>query len=55
MYRRIGPGLVGHFGFDLVAAIFRSMSALSRIIYMFVGIAALYMIYYAVRSDEELT
>jgi uncharacterized protein len=55
MYRMIGLGLVGHFGFDLVAAIFGSMSALSRIIYMLVGIAALYMIYDAVRSDEGLT
>ena len=35
-------GLVGFFGFDLVAAIFGSMSALSRIVYALVGLAAVY-------------
>lgn len=34
-------GLVGAFGFDLVAAIFGPMSALSRIVYVLVGLAAL--------------
>jgi uncharacterized membrane protein YuzA (DUF378 family) len=38
-------GLVGLFKFDLVAAIFGDMSALSRIVYDLVGLAALYMIY----------
>lgn len=38
-------GLVGAFNFDLVAAIFGEMSALSRIIYVLVGISALYLIY----------
>ena len=33
-------GLVGLFSFDLVAAIFGDMSALSRIVYILVGIAA---------------
>ncbi len=37
-------GLVGLFEFDLVAAIFGTMSALSRIIYIVVGISAVYMI-----------
>ena len=35
-------GLVGIFSFDLVAAIFGAMSALSRIIYILVGLSALY-------------
>jgi uncharacterized membrane protein YuzA (DUF378 family) len=35
-------GLVGFFGFDLVAALFGSMTALSRIVYALVGLAALY-------------
>jgi uncharacterized protein len=34
-------GLVGLFGFDLVAAIFGEMSALSRLVYTLVGAAAL--------------
>jgi uncharacterized protein len=36
-------GLVGLFKFDLVAAIFGDMSALSRIVYSLVGIAAVYV------------
>jgi uncharacterized membrane protein YuzA (DUF378 family) len=35
-------GLVGLFGFDLVASIFGQMSALSRIVYVLVGISAVY-------------
>lgn len=35
-------GLVGLFGFDLVAAIFGTMSVFSRIVYALVGLAALY-------------
>jgi uncharacterized membrane protein YuzA (DUF378 family) len=40
----INWGLVGLFGFDLVAAIFGQMSALSRIVYALVGISALWQI-----------
>lgn len=36
-------GLVGLFGFDLVAAIFGAMSVLTRIIYVLVGISAVYV------------
>lgn len=36
-------GLVGILHFDLVAAIFGEMSALSRIIYTVVGICAVYL------------
>ena len=39
-------GLVGIFGFDLVAAIFGSMTILSRIVYILVGISAVYMIFF---------
>lgn len=35
-------GLVGLFGFDLVAALFGEMSALSRIVYTLVGLSAIY-------------
>jgi uncharacterized membrane protein YuzA (DUF378 family) len=35
-------GLVGIFNFDLVAAIFGSMSILSRLVYAIVGLSALY-------------
>jgi uncharacterized membrane protein YuzA (DUF378 family) len=37
-------GLVGLFGFDLVAAIFGEMSALSRIVYTLVGISAVWQL-----------
>lgn len=37
-------GLVGLFGFDLVAALFGEMSALSRIVYVLVGLSALWQI-----------
>jgi uncharacterized membrane protein YuzA (DUF378 family) len=36
-------GLVGIFKFDLVAAIFGEMSALSRIVYTLVGLSAIYI------------
>lgn len=36
-------GLVGIFKFDLVATIFGDMSALSRIVYALVGLAAVYL------------
>jgi uncharacterized membrane protein YuzA (DUF378 family) len=36
-------GLVGLFSFDLVAAIFGTMSILTRIIYILVGLAAIYV------------
>ena len=37
-------GLVGLFGFDLVAAIFGAMSPLSRIVYTLVGVSALWQV-----------
>lgn len=35
-------GLVGVFKFDLVAAIFGEMSVVARIVYILVGVAAIY-------------
>jgi uncharacterized membrane protein YuzA (DUF378 family) len=35
-------GLVGAFKFDLVAAIFGAMSLLARIVYILVGLSAIY-------------
>ena len=37
-------GLVGFFDFDLVAALFGEMSALSRVVYSLVGLSAVYQI-----------
>ena len=37
-------GLVGLFGFDLVAAIFGAGSALSRIVYVLVGVSAVWQV-----------
>ena len=45
-------GLVGLFGFDLVAAIFGEMSALSRIVYTLVGASALWQIIPMVSGNE---
>lgn len=38
-------GLVGAFSFDLVAAIFGDMSVIARIVYILVGLSALYTIF----------
>jgi uncharacterized protein len=38
-------GLVGAFKFDLVAAIFGAMSILARIVYILVGLSAIYGIF----------
>jgi len=43
-------GLVGLFRFDLVAAIFGTMSTLSRVVYSLVGLAAVYMVYFATKK-----
>ncbi|MBO6088405.1 DUF378 domain-containing protein [bacterium] len=40
----INWGLVGFFGFDLVAAIFGDMSLLSRIVYGLVGVSAILLL-----------
>jgi uncharacterized protein len=38
-------GLIGLFGVDVVASLFGEMSAFSRVIYVLVGLSALYSIY----------
>lgn len=50
-------GLVGAFNFDLVAAIFGEMSLLSRIVYILVGISAIYLIYTGtkLRTHHDVT
>lgn len=44
--------LVGLFGFDLVAAIFGDMSTLSRIVYVLVGLSALWQIVPLAKGGE---
>ena len=47
-------GLIGLFGFDLVAFLFGNMSWLSRIIYTIVGICGLYLFsFYTKCGDFE--
>lgn len=43
-------GLVGLFKFDLVNAIFGSISWLQNAVYILVGLSAAYMIYYATKK-----
>ncbi len=46
-------GLVGLFDFDLVAALFGEKSMLSRIVYVLVGLSALYQLIPLFRGDEN--
>lgn len=43
-------GLVGLFNLDLVAALFGGIPILQRIVYVLVGIAAAYTIYFATKE-----
>ena len=43
-------GLVGLFGFDLVAFLFGTMSVLSRVVYTLVGVSAVLLVVFAVRN-----
>jgi uncharacterized membrane protein YuzA (DUF378 family) len=45
-------GLVGLFGFDLVAALFGEMTMISRIVYSLVGISAVAMLIMAITKKE---
>jgi uncharacterized membrane protein YuzA (DUF378 family) len=45
--------LVGIFKFDLVAWIFGDMSVVSRIVYILVGVAAVYMAIIAARLGKK--
>jgi uncharacterized membrane protein YuzA (DUF378 family) len=46
-------GLVGLFNFDLVATLFGEMSALSRVVYVVVGLSALYSIYVSTKMSRS--
>lgn len=46
-------GLVGFFGFDLVAALFGIMSPLSRIVYALVGVSAIWVAYDLLAKDTR--
>ncbi len=46
-------GLVGLFGFDLVAFLFGAMSIVSRIIYSVIGIGAVVLVVLAIRNHIE--
>lgn len=46
-------GLVGLFGFDLVATLFGEMSVVSRIVYVLVGVAAVLQIAPLVKGDPR--
>lgn len=46
-------GLIGFFNFDLVASLFGTMSAFSRIIYAVVGICGLYAISFFAKDRYE--
>jgi uncharacterized protein len=48
-------GLVGIWQFDLVAAIFGSLTVVSRIIYVLVGLAALYAIVKVAMKEKKMT
>ena len=46
-------GLVGLFQFDLVATIFGVASALSRIVYIVVGLAAIYLAVISMKLERK--
>jgi len=46
-------GLVGAFKFDLVAVLFGDMTALSRIVYDLVGLAAIYLAVIAMNLQKR--
>lgn len=46
-------GLVGLFNFDLVAYLFGEMSAISRAVYVVVGLSALYSLYMSSRLSAR--
>ena len=49
----INWGLIGLFNFDLVAILFGTMTAISRIVYVIIGIAGLWSIRFLAKSDEN--
>lgn len=49
----INWGLIGLFEFDLVATLFGDMSQISRLVYVVVGLSALYCIYTAMKVGTD--
>ena len=49
----INWGLIGMFGFDLVATLFGEMSLVSRIIYSLVGLSGLWSLRLIARVSED--
>ncbi|MEO5973121.1 MAG: DUF378 domain-containing protein [Sphingomicrobium sp.] len=47
--------LVGAFDFDLVAALFGDMTPLSRIVYVLVGLSALWQLVPLFRGADQMT
>jgi len=45
-------GLVGLFDFDLVAAIFGAMSTISRVVYILVGLSAIYFLVSGISKSQ---
>lgn len=48
-------GLIGLFNFDLVATLFGNFSLLSRLVYLLVGISAIYSLFSLPNKKEEFT
>ena len=46
-------GLIGLFNFDLVAALFGTISMISRIVYSLVGISGLYALSFFMKFNEK--
>lgn len=49
----INWGLIGLFNFDLVATLFGEMTTVSRLVYVLVGLSALYSIYTASKMSNH--
>ncbi len=48
-------GLVGFFGFDLIASLFGTMTLISRLIYALVGISAVLLIVLSLRQYKQIS
>jgi uncharacterized membrane protein YuzA (DUF378 family) len=48
-------GLVGIFGFDLIVALFGTMSLVSRLIYSLVGISAVLLVVLSFRENNQIS
>jgi uncharacterized membrane protein YuzA (DUF378 family) len=46
-------GLFGLFGYDVVEEIFGSLTTISRLIYIFIGLAGMYLLYWALARSSN--